>query len=60
MSTGVIIAIVVAVLIVLAILCILVGIAMPITKHENTRRKEAELKYSLKQTRDAIDRYKID
>jgi len=47
-------------IIVLAILCILVGIAMPITKHENTRRKEAELKYSLKQTRDAIDRYKID
>ena len=47
-------------IIVLAILCILVGIAMPIAKHENTRRKEAELKYSLKQMRDAIDRYKID
>jgi len=47
-------------IIVLAILCVLVGIAMPITKHENTRRKEAELKYSLKQMRDAIDRYKID
>ena len=47
-------------IIVLAILSILVGIAMPITKHENTRRKEAELKYSVKQVRDAIDRYKID
>ena len=47
-------------ILVLAILGILVGLAMPITRNEPKRRKERELKYSLKQMRDGIDRYKLD
>ncbi len=47
-------------ILVLAILAILVGLAMPITRNEGRRRKETELKYALKQMRDAIDRYKLD
>jgi general secretion pathway protein G len=47
-------------IVVLTILGILVGLAMPVTRNEGKRRKERELKYVLKQMRDGIDRYKLD
>jgi general secretion pathway protein G len=43
-----------------AILIILATVAMPIERVTVRRRKEAELRYDLRQMRDAIDRYKDD
>jgi general secretion pathway protein G len=43
-----------------SILIILATVAMPIERVAVKRRKEAELRYDLRQMRDAIDRYKDD
>ncbi|MGA2979273.1 MAG: type II secretion system protein [Terriglobales bacterium] len=40
------------------ILCILVGMAVPVEKHVLQRDRERELRYDLWMMRDAIDRYK--
>jgi general secretion pathway protein G len=40
------------------ILCILVGMAIPVEKHVLQRERERELRYDLWMMRDAIDRYK--
>ena len=47
-------------IVVLVILMILVGLAMPIARTESTRRKEAQLKWSLAEMRRALDGYKAD
>jgi general secretion pathway protein G len=43
-----------------SILIILATVAMPLERVAVKRRKEAELRYDLRQIRDAIDRYKDD
>src|SRR5579862_825359 len=43
-----------------AILIILSTAAMPVTRFALQRRQEAELRYDLREMRDAIDRYKDD
>lgn len=44
----------------LAILTILVGLAMPIARTEATRRKESQLRYALMELRRGLDAYKAD
>jgi general secretion pathway protein G len=44
----------------LAILTILVGLAMPIARTEATRRKESQLRYALSELRRGLDGYKAD
>ncbi len=41
-----------------AILLVLATVAMPLARVSITRRKETDLRYDLRQMRDAIDRYK--
>jgi general secretion pathway protein G len=41
-----------------SILLVLAAIAMPMARVSVTRRKEADLRYDLRQMRDAVDRYK--
>jgi general secretion pathway protein G len=41
-----------------SILLVLATVAMPLARVSITRRKEAELRYDLRQMRDAVDRYK--
>jgi general secretion pathway protein G len=43
-----------------SILLVLATVAMPLARVTVTRRKEADLRYDLRQMRDAIDRYKDD
>jgi general secretion pathway protein G len=45
-------------LIACSILLVLATVAMPLARVSITRRKETELRYDLRQMRDAIDRYK--
>ncbi len=41
-----------------AVLLVLATVAMPLARVSITRRKETDLRYDLRQMRDAIDRYK--
>lgn len=47
-------------IITLAILSILVTAAIPLTRNNLKRQREAELKQTLREIRQAIDRYKVD
>jgi general secretion pathway protein G len=47
-------------LIACSILIVLATVALPLTRVTITRRKESDLRYDLREIRDAIDRYKDD
>src|SRR6202451_327749 len=47
-------------LIACSILIVLATVALPLTRVTITRRKESDLRYDLREMRDAIDRYKDD